>query len=43
LLEKPHSKIASHVNIDRWDDWLRFYVVYQEAEKLVKGGLEPVK
>ena len=44
LLDQPYSKIGWNWNIDPdWDNWLRFYLVHQEALALVKGEAEPVK
>jgi serine/threonine protein kinase/Flp pilus assembly protein TadD len=42
LLEQPHSKIGSNWSIDlNWDDWLRFYLIRQEAKRLLNGEVSP--
>jgi tetratricopeptide (TPR) repeat protein len=42
LLEQPYAKIGWNWNIDSdWDNWLSFYLIRQEAEKVVKGDTDP--
>jgi hypothetical protein len=44
LMEEPDAKIGWNGSMERaWLNWLRFYLVYQEAETLVNGGLKPEK
>src|SRR5262249_46720229 len=44
LMEEPYSKIGWKGSAERaWHNWLRFYLVYQEAEALIKGEAQPGK
>jgi tetratricopeptide (TPR) repeat protein len=44
LLEAPYAKIGWNGSAERaWHNWLRFYLVYQEAAALVNGEVEPGK
>jgi hypothetical protein len=42
LLDQPHSKIGSDWNSDDdWHNWLRFYLIRQEADRLLNGEASP--